>query len=183
MKTTSHSKLLAPLLLLLLAGCGSREFGVAIDNDIDAGDDSALDAGTDAGRRNAQWTGGDPSCDPPCPSGTRCGVDPDRGILHCAHICNPPHGCELPEACDEDTRRCGAPVCNGVQCEQGQDCIDLETGNRNARRAVCTCVKYQLASDGGVLPDSDSCLGYGKVCDTASAGPANGEAWTRSECR
>ncbi len=97
--------------------------------------------------------------------------------------CSPPHGCTAPEVCNDVTGGCQPPVCNGVPCREGQDCIDPDSGARFTANAFCTCVTYQMAADGGVVPDSDSCLGYGKVCDAASAGPANGEPWTQADCK
>lgn len=170
-----RSLTLAIVLALTAIGCGARDDSTNQEPVLHA------DAGGGAETRDAGVIG-DASCDPPCPSGTRCGVSLATGTLQCFHICNPPDGCELAELCNEYTRRCEAPRCNGVQCKQGQDCIDRHTGARFTKTAECTCVKYQMAADGGVLPDSDSCSSYGLTCFNASKGPAEGEPWTVGEC-
>ncbi len=165
---------MSALLATALVGCGSD------------GDDP-----TDAGTPDTGTVGGQdrvpppppppPSCDPPCPSGKRC--DTSTGVPECVHICRAPNGCQPDtEVCNEVTGQCEPISCNGTVCKQGQDCVDLATGNRNTPNAVCTCVSYKI-SGGQEVANSDTCAPYGLVCGTESGGPLDGEDWTISECK
>lgn len=167
---------LSALLAMSLVGCGNGE------TEADAG----VDAGTrtDGGQRRDAGTDRPPPedvCDPPCGDGMEC-VSDVTGVPTCQHICNPPLGCQSStEVCNPVTRACEPITCNGQVCAQGQDCIDLATGNRNTPTAVCTCVPYRVIG-GQPAPETDSCRDYGRVCATESDGPPFGEPWTVATC-
>ncbi|MFN7131663.1 MAG: hypothetical protein ACK4N5_06245 [Myxococcales bacterium] len=159
-------------LALCLVGCGGPD-------DPQGGTDAGQTGGPDAGRPDSGNQPPPPQCDPPCPSGKTC--DTSTGVPECVFICNAPNGCQPDtEVCNETTKACEPVSCNGSKCQQGQACVNLTTGRigENIAGGVCTCVGYKVNSNGQEVADSDTCGPYGKVCDTDSDGPAEGEPWT-----
>jgi hypothetical protein len=172
---------LAPL-AVFFAGCPSPQSGP--DAGFVAGDaqEAALDAAnspTDAGDSDAspaQDAGasddaGSIECQPACLPDQRC--DATRRPPACIELCNYPIGCRPDEdnpfaadtlkfeVCNHETSLCEPVTCNGVQCQFGQTCLNLQTASYDSS-AECTCFPDFTGPYGEFFVDT--CAYYSQIC-------------------